>query len=105
MKTINTKMPSHPSRLHRNAVLAIMDHSGATLITNINQKPLSPRECQVVQLLVGGLSQKEIANELGVSSSAVRCYMERVRVKTGQATTISAIAFVVIHDMVLINSV
>lgn len=75
------------------------------MIADDSIKPLSPRECQVVNLLVGGLSQKEIANILDISPKTVHAYLERVRVKTGQTTMISAIVFVVVHDMVLINSV
>lgn len=67
-------------------------------------KPLSPRECQVIQLLISGLTQKEIAREMGISPRTVHCYLERVRGKTGKTTMISAIAFVFINGLVLISS-
>ncbi len=67
-------------------------------------KALSPRECEVIQLLVGGLTRKEVACRLGVSMRTVTCYLSRVRAKTEMPTILSAVAYVVKNGMVLVNS-
>lgn len=57
-------------------------------------KPLSPRERQIIELLVGGLTQKEVACQLGISPRTVSGYLERVQAKTGQTTILAAVVFV-----------
>lgn len=42
---------------------------------------LSPRELEIVQLIAGGLSDKEIANELKISYGTVRDYVNRATIK------------------------
>lgn len=80
-------------------------HSIHKIGKKLIMKPLSPRECQVVEFLVGGLTQKEVADQLGISPCTVRCYLLRIKVKTQQPTVLSAVAFVLIHGMVLPSSV
>lgn len=65
---------------------------------------LSPRECQTVELLVGGLTRREVAIRMCISIRTVDYYLDRVRIKTGKPTMIAAIAFVIANDMVLMNS-
>ncbi len=43
-----------------------------------HDEDLAPRERQVLELLVQGLSYKEIAGELGISSSTVGTYVQRI---------------------------
>lgn len=47
---------------------------------------LSAREAQVVGLLVGGLSLKDIAHRLGVSFHTVRTQLQSVFIKTGASS-------------------
>lgn len=42
---------------------------------------LTPREEEVVSLLVRGLSQKRIASRLGITRSTVNTYVQRVAAK------------------------
>jgi DNA-binding CsgD family transcriptional regulator len=67
-------------------------------------KQLSPREREVVELLIGGLTQKEIACQLCISPHTVFSYLRRVQIKTEQPTILSAIVFVLIKGEVLVNS-
>lgn len=48
---------------------------------------LTPRERQVTQALAMGLTNKEVAYELGMSHSTVRVLVARARVKLGAATS------------------
>lgn len=65
---------------------------------------LSPRETQIIELLVGGLTYNEIAYQLGIRPTTIRCYMSRIMHKTGQSTPMAALAFTLLHGLVLINS-
>lgn len=47
---------------------------------------LSPREFQVVQVLTIGMTDKQIASEIGVSPATVRGYMKVIRAKLGVST-------------------
>jgi DNA-binding CsgD family transcriptional regulator len=67
-------------------------------------KSLSPRERMVVEMLVGGLSQKEVACRLSISVRTVSGYLRRVQRKTGQPTVIAAVAYVIVQGIVLVNS-
>lgn len=48
-----------------------------------NQENLSSREMEVLELLVAGLSNKEIVTALGISLSTVKHYIERIFEKLG----------------------
>lgn len=67
-------------------------------------QPLSPREKMVVEMLVGGLSQKEVACRLRISPRTVSGYLSRVQRKTGQPTAMAAVAYVIVHGIVLVKS-
>jgi DNA-binding NarL/FixJ family response regulator len=44
----------------------------------VTEAGLGPREQQVLELVVNGLSQKEISSELGVAVSTVNTYVQRI---------------------------
>ena len=67
-------------------------------------KTLSHRECQVVELLCQGWTQKETADKLGIQPGTVRCYLKRVQAKTKSRTIMAAVVQVVFCGMVTINS-
>jgi DNA-binding NarL/FixJ family response regulator len=46
--------------------------------------PLSPREQQILDLVMGGRTQKETAFELGVSAATVRVLYSRAMKKLGR---------------------
>ena len=41
-------------------------------------RPFSPRQAQIVSLVAGGLGDREIAQQLGVSVSTVRTHLQRL---------------------------
>lgn len=49
--------------------------------------PLSPREEEVFRLLGKGLSNREVAQELGISVKTVESYLEGLKLKLGCRTT------------------
>jgi two-component system, NarL family, nitrate/nitrite response regulator NarL len=55
---------------------------------------LSNREAQVAQLLVGGLSNKEIAKALGIADITVRLHLRRVFSKLGARSRTDAVRII-----------
>lgn len=53
------------------------------LMTEEWSKVLSPRECEVAALIARGLSNKEVARELGVSSGTVKIHVHSIFQKLG----------------------
>jgi DNA-binding NarL/FixJ family response regulator len=47
---------------------------------------LSPRECQVVALLVKGMTTKEVAKELNLSANTVKSFLRMIMAKMGVST-------------------
>lgn len=54
--------------------------------------PLTPRESEILALVREGRSSKEIARDLGITRSTVRCHVQRVLTKLGVATRLQAAA-------------
>jgi DNA-binding NarL/FixJ family response regulator len=64
----------------------VLDFLGWRLISPPNgQTPLSPRERQILGLVMGGRTQKETAFELGVSDATVRVLYSRAMRKLGRS--------------------
>jgi two-component system, NarL family, nitrate/nitrite response regulator NarL len=53
--------------------------------------PLSPREVEVLRLLVRGLPNKEIAAPMGISESAVKNTLRQLFAKTSARTRIQLV--------------
>jgi DNA-binding NarL/FixJ family response regulator len=60
------------------------DVLGWRLLSPPGRRPLSPREHQILTLVVGGRSHKETAFELGVSDATVRVLYARAMRKLGR---------------------
>jgi DNA-binding NarL/FixJ family response regulator len=60
-----------------------IDEALSRSIRGAKQIHLTPRERQVVSLIVQGLSNKEIAWSLGISEGTIKVYMSRLYVKVG----------------------
>ena len=54
-------------------------------------QPLTPRECEVLQLVWEGFSTREIANKLGRSYNTIAMYRQQIRSKFGVTTTAAAL--------------
>ncbi len=64
---------------------------------------LTPREREVLQSLAAGLSDREIADELVVSTETVRTHMVNVLHKLGVDSRLKALVFAVQHGLVTIQ--
>ncbi|MBF9016390.1 MULTISPECIES: response regulator [unclassified Oceanispirochaeta] len=81
----------------KSAVLAVFDQG--LLQSSLPNRPhqdsfdLSQREKQVLEYLFKGLQDKEIAHELGLATSTVSNYLQRIYRKTGASNRSSLIRF------------
>jgi len=67
-------------------------------LLNAKGKPLvTPREEQVVALVADGLSNREIAGELGLSEHTVKKYMLRIFDKLGISTRVELVLYALSH--------
>jgi two-component system nitrate/nitrite response regulator NarL len=64
---------------------------------------LTPREREVLQTLAAGLSDREIAAQLHVSTETVRTHMVNILSKLGVNSRLKALVFAVQHDLVTIT--
>jgi DNA-binding NarL/FixJ family response regulator len=63
-------------------------------------EPLTAREREVLALVAQGLSNKEIAAELGITERTARTYVSNILGKLGLASRTQAALFAVEHDLV-----
>lgn len=69
--------------------LRVVNASGRTLLT--------PREEQVVALVADGLSNREVAGELGLSEHTIKKYLLRIFDKLGISTRVELVLYAVSH--------
>jgi DNA-binding CsgD family transcriptional regulator len=62
-------------------------------------KRLSPRESEMLEMLVGGTRQQQAAGMLGISASTAAMYMTRARRKLGAKSRDQAIALFVTEKL------
>ena len=67
-------------------------------------KPLSAREHQTLELMATGLRPKQIAAQLGVSEASIRLYLKNARSKLGAGTKEEALVIFVQKRAALIES-
>lgn len=65
---------------------------GEAVEQTLRRAPLTPRERDVVSLLVGGASTREIASETGLTVSTVNTYLKRIFSKLGVHSRVELIA-------------
>lgn len=61
---------------------------------------LSLRERELLQLLAGGLSEKEIAERMGIALRTIHTYLDRIRAKLGATNRVHAVALAVAQGRV-----
>jgi DNA-binding NarL/FixJ family response regulator len=64
---------------------------------------LTPRELEVVQLLVDGLSNQEIADRLGRSRRTVHAHVANAMSRTGSKSRTQLVVFALRHGIVAIG--
>ena len=76
------------------------EEESATLLAG----QLTPRERQVLSLLVEGSDNAEIASRLSVSANTVRTHVQSILTKLGVRSRLQAAAFAVRHQVVEVGS-
>jgi len=71
--------------------------AAADLVTRVRRPSLTPREIEVLRLLTGGLSDREIATRLGISPKTVEKHVGAVLRKTGTAGRTAAVVHALDH--------
>lgn len=66
---------------------------------------LSPKELQVLQLVTSGYSNAQIATALGVATTTVDSYKERIKLKFGLDTLVECVAHAVATHLVGVRQV
>ena len=84
---------------------ALFDHIGARLAGEGAPAPTLPnglteREAEVLRLIAGGLSNKDIAAELHLSVKTVSRHLSNIFTKIGVSSRAAATAFAFEHDVV-----
>lgn len=65
-----------------------------------NTMPLTSREQEVLRLLAGGQSNRDIAQALGISAATVETHRKNLKKKLGIATTAGLTRYVIEHGLV-----
>ena len=72
--------------------LASDERSSTSLDTALEQAPLTPRERDVVRLLVSGYGTRDIASETGLTVSTINTYLKRIFHKMGVHSRVELVA-------------
>jgi DNA-binding NarL/FixJ family response regulator len=67
------------------------------LVSATGRSLLTPREEQVVALVADGLSNREVAGELGLSEHTIKKYLLRIFDKLGISTRVELVLYAVSH--------
>ena len=74
------------------------DVAGASLVTD--RPPLTARQREVLQLMARGLTNAEVAQELGLSDKAVEFHKTRIKKALGLSSNAALLRYAVAHDIV-----
>jgi DNA-binding NarL/FixJ family response regulator len=85
---------------HRLAALAAGARSPQEKHADLIREKLTPREYQVLALLVEGASTKTIARRLSLSTNTVRTHAQNILEKLQVSSRLEAVAFAVRHGLV-----
>lgn len=88
-------------RLDRDAAAAVLHVSGQRLRTRRGAAGgLSEREVEVLRLVAQGLSNREIADRLFISSRTAESHVQHIYTKIGLSTRAGAAMFAMRHDLI-----
>ncbi|HEY7501841.1 MAG TPA: LuxR C-terminal-related transcriptional regulator [Vicinamibacterales bacterium] len=73
--------------------------SGSDEARPIDVEPLTPRELEVLELLVLGLANKAIASRLGISDQTVKFHVASICGKLGAANRTDAVHRALLHGL------
>ena len=85
------------STLAPEAVQALLEPSTAEPVPTYD---LTPREYEVLRLLVQGLSNAEISQELGVTRSTVKAHVSNILSKMGASSRAEAVSLSIRHKLI-----
>jgi DNA-binding CsgD family transcriptional regulator len=88
-------------RLIRRDVEAVLAAATGTAGTLETRRPadLTEREVDVLRLIARGLTNKQVAGDLGVSPKTVGTHVEHIYAKAGVTTRAAATLFAIEHDL------
>jgi DNA-binding NarL/FixJ family response regulator len=65
--------------------------AASKMLRSLNAEPITKRELAVLQLLMHGLSDKQMASRLGIALGTVKCHLKRLRWKLKASNRTEAI--------------
>jgi len=92
----------HPSQIPAEFSQAVPTTSSASHILDELVEPLTPREREVLQMLAGGLGNKEIATRLGVSEHTIKFHVGSILGKFGASSRTEAVSIGIRRGLVLL---
>ena len=78
-------------------------HIAARLADRMHRSSLSARELEVLEVMAKGLTNKEIAGALGISSHTVRCHVASVTAKLDVSDRTEAVTVAIRHGIIKIT--
>jgi DNA-binding NarL/FixJ family response regulator len=95
------RVEARAGRLDREAVKAVIAAAGPRPAASLRSSPtkLSEREVEVLRLIVGGRSNRQVAEQLGISAKAVGHHVQHIYSKIGVSTRAGAAVFALEHGI------
>ncbi len=78
-------------------------HLASRLADRIHRSSLSTRELEVLEVMAKGLTNKEIAHVLGISSHTVRCHVASITAKLEASDRTEAVTVAIRHGIIQIT--
>jgi HD-GYP domain-containing protein (c-di-GMP phosphodiesterase class II) len=103
---VSTRLRDHAraGRLDAEAVEAVLRAAGHRAVRRHSRPAgLSPREIEILRLIARGLSSREIAERLTLSTKTVRNHTEHIYAKTGAVNRVGASLFAVEHGLLPVD--
>ena len=76
---------------------------GEDMVKSRRPQNLSPKELEVLQLVTSGYTNSQIASALGIATSTVDSYKERIKGKFGLDTIVECVARAVASELVSVS--